>query len=78
MSDMTMDDVKYAIHDLIFAIRSETKNSNPHGNVSFDDLMGKQDTKDFGCWMFDNGFNTALTIVECYVREMMDKLGVPQ
>lgn len=82
MIDMTIDDVEYAIHSLILAIRSETKNTNPiafmHGNVSFVDLMDKQDTKGFGDWMFNNGFNTALTVVGCYVRAMMDKLGVSQ
>ena len=71
-----------AFRDLIFTLSGETKNTNPiafmHGNVSFVDLMDKQDTKGFGDWMFNNGFNTALTVVECYVRAMMDKLGVPQ
>lgn len=71
-----------ALSDLIFAIRKETKNTNPiafkHSNVSFVDLMGKQDIKDFGDWMFNNGFNTALTIAECYIRATMDKLGVQQ
>lgn len=82
MSDMTMDDVEHAIHNLILAIRSETKNSNPiafmHGNASFDDLMDKYGPKEFGDWMFNNGFSTALTVVECYVRAMMDELGVSQ
>jgi len=80
--EINRDDIDNALRNLIFAIRSETKNTNPiafmHGNVSFVDLMDKQDTKGFGDWMFNNGFNTALTAVECYVRAMIDKLGVQQ
>ena len=76
------DDIERALRNLILAIRSETRNTNPiaymHGNVSFVDLMGKQDIKGFGDWMFCNGFNTALTAVECHVRAMMDELGVSQ
>ena len=78
MSDMTMDDVEYAIHCLILAIRSETKNTNPiafiHGNVSFVDLMDKQDTKGFGDWMFNNGFNTALVQAEIHAKNLLDKI----
>lgn len=78
MSDMTMDDVEYAIHNLILAIRSDTKNTNPmafmHGNVSFVELMDKQDTKGFGDWMFNNGFNAALVQAEIYAKNLLDKI----
>ena len=78
MSDMTMDDVEYAIRNLILAIRSDTKNTNPiefmHGNVSFVELMDKRDTKGFGDWMFNNGFNTALVQAEIYAKNLLDKI----
>ena len=78
MSDMTMDDVEYAIHNLILAIRSDTKNTNPmafmHGNVSFVKLMDKQNTKGFGDWMFNNGFNAALVQAEIYAKNLLDKI----
>lgn len=78
MSDMTMDDVEYAIHNLILALRSDTNNTNPiafmHGNVSFVELMDKHDTKGFGDWMFNNGFNTALVQAEIYAKNLLDKI----
>lgn len=73
-----MEDIDYALHNLILALRSETKNTNPiafmNGNVSFVDLMDKPDIKGFGDWMFNNGYNTALTQAELYVSHLLDKI----
>jgi hypothetical protein len=37
-------------------------------------MMDDGSTKGFGDWMFNNGFNTALTVAEYYVMELIEKL----
>ena len=78
MPDLTTDDIKAMLRNTVFALRSETKSTNPiafmHGNVSFIELLDKRDTKGFGDWMFNNGYNAALVQAEIYVQTVLDKV----
>lgn len=79
---MSYNDISAGFRNLIMALRSETHNTNSiafmHGGKSFVSMMEDESIKGFGDWMFNNGFNTALTTAECYIRKLMDNLNVDQ
>lgn len=72
------DDISDLLSNLLKELKSKTHNTNPiafmRGNQSFVSMMDDESTKGFGDWMFNNGFNTALTVAECYVMELIEKL----
>ena len=72
MTDITAPEVLIALKVLRDHCKSLTKCTNAieyMHNRSFVDMMDDPETKGFGDWMFANGFNTALTAIECRIAE---------
>ena len=84
MTDITAPEVLIALKVLRDYCKSLTKCTNAieyMHNRSFVDMMDDPEIIGFGDWMFANGFNFALTAIECrideYIKtvaEIIDKL----
>lgn len=72
MTDITVPEVLIALKVLRNYSKSLTKCTNAIEYMhkrSFVDMMDDPETKGFGDWMFANGFNRALSTIECRIDE---------
>lgn len=80
MATIETREVRTALKKLYDFCGEHITNTNPvaymRGNVSFCGMMDDDIIAGFGLWMQANGYNTAITTVQAYVREMLHTIDV--